>query len=128
MACKKRKPGKKAQVAMYLAFIIVATVVILITAFAAPMGARISTKFYEAGENILLATQADLNDINDSTVRDRINASLVNAMAAQENNIDITTALYQYSWIFVVALAAVMVFLMSRAIVEFRTGGYGGFI
>lgn len=127
---KLRKPewNKKGQVAIYFTFLIVALIIILITAVLAPMGVLINTRLYAAGEDIMLRANESIADINNTTVREAVQANIENALDAQENNIEVNANLFQYSWIFILVLVAVVVFLYTRVIVEFRTGGMGGFV
>ena len=58
------------------------------------------------------------------TIKSQISSSLTGAMSVQQENIDIMSALYKYSWIFALVLSAIVMFLLSRRAVEY---GYGGF-
>lgn len=119
---------KKGQVAIYFSFLIVAIIIILITAVFAPMGVLFNTEMYSAGEDILLRANDSIADINNTETRAAIYSMLDSSFDAAENNIEINNDLFQYSWIFIIILSGVILFLFTRVIVEFRTGGAGGFI
>jgi len=121
---RKLKNNKKGTVALYITFIIVATIVIMITALVAPMGADISSAFYIAGQDILSRTNDTVNDIGNATIRAQVQDTLTNAQNAQQNNIEVSANLYQYSWIFLLVLSALVIFLFSRRLVEYG----GGFV
>lgn len=118
------RKNKKATVSLYITFIIVATIIVIITALVAPMGADITSKFYIAGQDILGRTNTTIQSIHNDTVRAHIQNTLTAGMNAQQNNIEVSTNLYQYSWIFLLVLTALIVFLYSRRIVEYG----GGFV
>lgn len=116
---------KKANITLYFTFIILAGVLIIITGVLAPAGSLFSTHLYAAGEDILQATNDSIANINDADVRDKIYSLVAEANAAQENNIEVSTSLYKYSWLFVLILVAIVAFVLSRRNVEY---GYGGFV
>jgi predicted PurR-regulated permease PerM len=124
MPCKYKKK-KKAQITIYFVFIIAAFIIILIGAVVAPMGVRFSTEMYKAGEMILSDANESVQGIEDTTVRDQITAVISSGMKAQQNNIEVSSSLYQYSWVFVLVLVSLVAFLYTRRMVEY---GYGGFI
>lgn len=115
--------GKKGFVWLYVSFMIFAVVIVLIAGVLAPMGVLMNTKFMEAGLDILERTQDDINDINDANIRNSINQSIQDALDAGTENIEVQADIFQYSWIFVVVLGAIIVFLAARRLVEY---GYGG--
>lgn len=114
---------KRGQITLYLVFIIAAITIVTIGAIFAPMGVRFSTEMYKAGYMILEDSNASINSINDDAVRTQIQSTISNAMDAQENNIEVNSALYQWSWLFILILTALIVFLYTRRLVE-----YGGVI
>ena len=121
------RKNKKAQVAMYIVFMITAMFIVMIAAFMAPMGVLINTEFYAAGEMLMLEANESVSSIQDDAVRTRVQAVIAEGLAAQENNIEINSDIFQYSWILVVGLSALVVFLITRQLVEFRPG-QGGFV
>lgn len=116
---------KKAQVTQYIVWFILAILIITITAVLAPMGVLFNTKMYTEGESILNRALPDINAISDSSVRTSVNDTVQAALAAGENNIEVNSNLFQYSWIFVLVLTAIFIFMQTRILVEFRTGGGG---
>lgn len=117
---KKRSMNKKGVVTFYLVFIIIAIIVIVLTAFVAPLGAEISTRFYVAGGNILNRANATIANISDVAIRTQIQDTFISAQAAQQNNIEVGAALFQYSWIIVLILVATVIFLLARRTVEYN--------
>lgn len=97
--------------------------IITLGAVFAPMGAEFSVEFYAAGEDILLMANESISLIEDQNVKDRFYESVGNALDSQEQNVTITTNMYQYSWIIVLVLAGLVLFLFTRQVVEFSGGG-----
>lgn len=114
---------KKANVTIYITFIIAALVIVLFAAVLAPMGVLFNTKMYAQGESIMLWGNESVADIQDSEVRSHVNSVIGTALDAQSNNIDINASLFQYSWVIVIGLTAIILFLFSRRLVELGGGG-----
>lgn len=115
---------KKANVTLLFVFVMIAGVIILLTAVFAPMGALFSTNLYAAGEDILMATNDSIANINDAEVKTAIYSVVDEAFAAQENNVNVSVSLYTYSWIFVIVISSIVIFLLARRNVELGTGGF----
>jgi predicted PurR-regulated permease PerM len=114
---------KKAQVSIYIAFVVLSLTIIVLGAVFAPMGADFSIQFYSAGADILRASNASIAKIQDQAVKDQFYEVVGNALESQEQNVTITTGMYQYSWIFVLLLAGLTLFIFTRRVVEFSGGG-----
>ena len=122
-----KKLFKRGVVSIYITFLILAIIIILVASVMAPMGVRFNTEFYAAGEDILLKANDSMSKIQNVTVRDSIVASNDNALAAMQNNINVNQSLFQYSWILIIGLTALTIFLFTRRLVEFQ-GGAGGIV
>lgn len=118
---------KKAQVTLYLAFLFTAIIIILITGVLAPMGVRFGTQMYETGEQLIIDSNASVQGINDPVVRASVEGVLGTALDAGEMNIEVNADLFRYSWIFIVLLTGLVVFLFTRRLVEVQSGT-GGFV
>ena len=117
------RTGRKAQVSLMIVFFIVAMLIVVIAAVLAPLGVDINTKFYEAGEEILLDANASIAAINDSGVRAEIYETVGDAMDNTQTNIEVNAAVFKYGWVFVLVMACLVVFLYTRRLVEY--GGSG---
>ncbi len=122
-----KKKVKKSQVSIYVAFIFTAIIIIVITAVLSPMGVLFNAEMYVAGEELMLQGNETIAKIQNDEVRNSILAIMDSAFAAQENNIAINADMFRYSWIFILGLTALVVFLFTRRLVE-TSGGSGGFI
>jgi len=115
---------KKGQISLYILFIFSALIIIMIGAVVAPMGNVFVSKLYVAGDKMLQISNKTIQNISDPVMRGHINDVLDTAMMAQENNIEVTAAIYQYSWIVVLGLVALIMFIYTRQLVELG----GGFV
>lgn len=119
--------NKKASVAIYITIFIALTIIVLIAAVIAPFGTLFTSAAFAAGDDILEKSRERLDDIENTTVRDRIYSVIDEARDAGEFNIDVTTDFYQYAWIFAVVMTVLIGFLFTRSLTEI-TRGSGGFI
>ncbi len=124
---KKKRKFKKAQVSIYVAFIFTALIIIVITAVLAPMGVLFNAEMYIAGENLMLQGNDTIAKIKDDAIRESILGVIDTALKAQQNNIEINADMFRFSWILILGLTALVVFLFTRRLVE-TSGGAGGFI
>lgn len=106
---------------LYITFMILALIIVVIAAVFAPMGVLFNTKMYAAGEGIMLKANSTISEINDSNVRSHVYQVINSGLAAQQNNIDVNAAIFQYGWIFLVVISGLVVFIFARRMVE-----YGG--
>jgi hypothetical protein len=116
--------SKKGQAVLYVYFIITAIIIVTIAAVLAPMGVRFNAAMYAAGEDILEDSKADIDAIQDNAVRKQVNATVEAALDAGANNIEVNAQIFQYSWVIVLILTAVVVFLNARRLVEVGAGGF----
>lgn len=110
---------KRAQVGIYFVFLIIATIVVIITALIAPLGSDMTQRFYIAGEGIINNSQSSLALIQDSNVKDQLDDIYAGAKANTVTNIEVTSGLYKYAWLIVIILSAVVLFLFTRRLVEY---------
>jgi hypothetical protein len=118
-----KKLKKRGSVTLYLVFLIIAIIIVMISAVAAPMGVLFNTRMYQAGEDIMLQANESINDIDNATVRARLHGVVGNGLSNVENNIEVNNALFQYGWVLLIGLSALVVFLFTRRIVEYGGGG-----
>lgn len=121
---KKPFNNKRGVVALYVVFIISAITIVLISAVFAPMGVLFNTKMYAAGLDIMETANASIANISDPTIKAEVQATIQSAYNAADNNIDVNAALFQYGWILIIGLVAVIVFLYARSLVEYGAGGF----
>lgn len=117
-----KKLNKRGSVMLYITFIITALIVILIGAFFVPMGVRFNSALYVAGEQILKDSQPDIDRIQDNAIRTQLNETLTTAKQASADNIEVNAQLFRYSWILVIGLVALIIFIFTRRLTEINTG------
>jgi len=105
---------------------IIAIVIIMLTAVFAPLASDIASHAYAAGYDIMLDANESLAGIQDDAIRDQIQAGLNSAAGAQGANVLYTSSLYKYSWVIVIGVVALVLFMYSRQLIEY--GYRGGFI
>lgn len=116
--------GKRAQVSLYISLVFIIFIIILITGLFAPMGAFIASNFYLAGEDLIIASNSTVQNITDPAVRAALTATFNAASDEAVTNIQVATNIYQYSWIILIVLAALLAFLYARRLVEYGQGGF----
>jgi len=103
---------------MYFSFMVVSLLVVLVAAVLAPIGVRFNTEAYLAGQDILENTQPSIDLISDADVLASVNSTVNAAKSAATNNIEVNSNIFQYSWIFIILLAGLVVFLYTRRLTE----------
>jgi len=116
--------NKRGQAVLYIYFFIAAIIIVVIAAVLAPMGVLFNSEMYEAGEDIMLKSQDSIADIDNVAVREQINASIQAGLDAGVNNIEVNAAIFQYSWVIVILLTGLIVFMQSRKLIEVGAGGF----
>lgn len=120
-----RNKNKRGVVTLFIVFIMVAIIIILIGAVVAPLGAEFSTAMFTAGQGILNDTRADgIDAIADASIQTELNDSFNSAISSATDNIEFSTAIFKYSWLIILVLAGIIIFLFARRIVEYG-GGFG---
>lgn len=114
--------NKRGVVMLYISFIITAIMVVLIASVFAPMGVLFNEKMYEAGDMIMAQSQSSIDNINDVGIRNEINATIQSARDATQNNIEVNSDIFKYSWIFVLVVGMLVVFIYSRRLTEVNSG------
>jgi len=116
--------NKKGNMVLVFVFLALSVLIITITAVIAPMGATFATKMYIAGEDILNRSDSDIAAIQDDDVRTAVTDVFTEAKGAQQTNIEVSTDMYQYSWVILLVLVAVVLFLLGRQLVEYGQSGF----
>lgn len=115
--------NKKGNVTLYLTFIISAIIIVLVAAVFAPMGVLMNARAYEAGERIMLLGNDSISNINDATVKASLQDTVGDSLSNIEYTVELNSNIFQYSWIFIVLLTALILFLFQRRMVELGAGG-----
>lgn len=121
MANKRINTRKKGVIALFFAFVIVSIIMIVLFAFAIPLILATNIGLYGAGDDIM--DKIDLGTINDAGIRTAINDSLTTARASTADNVSILSSFFQYSWLIIIVILGLIMFLYSRRIIETQVGG-----
>ena len=116
--------NRKGQVMMFITFIISALVIVLIAAVFAPMGVLFNTEMYLAGQDILERSNESIQSITNIEVKQNVQDAINNGFTAAEDNIEVNANLFQYGWILVVGVTALVIFIFTRRLIEFGAGGF----
>lgn len=118
--------AKNAQAALFIVFLFFALVIVIVGAIVAPIGARFSADLFAAGENILNDTKNNpVQDIQNPEIRASLESTFASAIAASETNIEVSAGLFQYSWVLLLVLTSIVLFLVTRSLVAFSRSGGG---
>lgn len=109
---------KRGTMGFFIVFVVVAVLMTILFAFGIPLLISINTEFYKAGEELINESLTEINQIQDQTIKDELNKALTDAKTATSNNIGILSWFYQYSWVFVVIVVALVIFMLARTTVE----------
>lgn len=113
--------SKKAQVTFFISWVILAIVITLIAALIIPFGTLFTIEAYKGGEMVWNITEPRITAIQDTNVRNAITTAVTEAKAATQTSIEMETDIYQYSWVIMLVVLALVAFLFTRKNVE--TGG-----
>lgn len=117
--------NKKAQAVFYVMFFFMALIVVVIAAVLAPLGVRFNSEVLVFGEQMILESNDTISQIQDDTIRTNVQATLSEATAQTQNNIDVNAAIFQYGWVILLILSGLAIFIYQIRIKE-TTGGSGG--
>ena len=110
--------SKKGQLTIYIILVFIAIVIMLIGAIVGPFGSALASELYSAGDDIIEQAKDPINSIQDEEIKQEILNSLESAQESQKFNIDFNAFLYQYSWVFVILILALIGFIITRMQIE----------
>jgi len=116
--------GKRGQAGLYVFYMFMVILIITIAAVMAPLGALFNTEMYVAGEQLMIDANVSASAIVDNDIRESVQGVFGSALSAANNNISVNANIFQYSWVLVVGLTALVLFLQSRRLVEFSGNGF----
>lgn len=116
--------GRKGQVTMYFSFFAAAVIIVTIAAVLAPLGVRFNSEMYLEGQRILNDSLPIINQISDDTIRTEVTEAVTDARDQGGNIIQVNAAIFQYSWVLMIFVLGLIIFLTARRLVEFGGGGF----
>lgn len=118
---RKLRENNHGALAFFVAFLLISVVLIFFFVVATPFLMAINAGFYEASENILETGEAILPGIQNVTIRGELQDAFNAAKSTTTENVNILSFFYQYSWIFILVITVMAVFILARRTVETRT-------
>lgn len=109
---------RRGQVATAMLFIVVFLFLLVFFMMAAPLASRFSAEVTATGVELLKDTNNVAAEISDENISATITGIASEAVTAMETNTVIGLTLSQYSWVMLVAIVALVMYLRSRVIVE----------
>lgn len=119
---KKRLLNSKGSITYFVMFIVIAISLIFMAAVVIPFSQKFNVKIYEQAEKMYDDNIGDLDKINDANVRERLTNSMTAARDTIPTQILALDALFTYSWILIMILTVLVLFVLIRRDVERDVG------
>jgi hypothetical protein len=116
--------NEKGNFSFVVTFFIVAFGLSFLFIVVSPSLQKYNTALFKAAEPIITDANAQAQGLTNSSVKSQL-TSLYNSQADNTTTqADILSILYNYAWLIILVLTAIITFLLSRSIVEAQTGRY----
>jgi uncharacterized membrane protein len=115
---KRLLKNERGSVAYWLIFIILAIILMALFAVTIPMLQTIDAQFYAAAQPLLDKQQIVINGITDANVQASMQANLDAQRVSIPHQIEVLGMFFQYGWIIIIVIIAVVLFLLARRNVE----------
>lgn len=106
----------KGVISFVFVFIVLAVIASFIFAFSIPFLIGVNTSMFNAGSASLDIAVVD--DIQNAEVRNAINATITSAQESTQEQIETMSFFYRYSWVFIIIIIALVMYLLTRESVE----------
>lgn len=116
--------NKRASISLYFTLIVTAFILITIAAVIVPMGISFNSQMYAAGEKMLIRGNESIQAISDVNVKNTLTNAINEAKDSAAFNIEVNAGFFKYSWILVLGLSSLIVFIYTRKVTEYQTGGF----
>lgn len=114
----KKTGGQKGALSFAILFVLMFTFLVLFLAIVSPALERIAIEQYAIGDQLLEDTNASIQSISDTGVRNSFNNAIAAQRAAATSNVDIISLIATYGWIVIIIGLFLIVFLAVRENVE----------
>ena len=68
----------------------------------------------------------DIDNIQNETVRNEIKGVINEGLSGTQTNIEVSSDIFQYSWVIFILVAGLIIFLFARQVSEYQQGGFVG--
>jgi len=113
----------KGNVSFVFVFILLTIMVLFMFVLIAPALQVYTIKTFESAEPLLDDANTITNGIQDQAIANSIRGSLQASKDTTTTQVDALSFFYQYAWLFVIGLIALILLLFSRSLVERQVGG-----
>jgi hypothetical protein len=107
---------RKGIITLFFLFIFFAVLLLVLLAFGIPMLMSMDVSFYGAGQSIL--QQINIGSLPNDTVTAQINQSITTASASIPQQISVLSYFFQYSWVIMIPVLGIIIFMYARTQVE----------
>jgi len=122
-ALKGFKEDERGTLTYFIVFIFLVVILLVLFAFGIPLAIRANTEFYTVGEQLINESSATISSIQNQTIKQEIQNALNSAQQSTAEQIDILAWFFQYSWIWILLVITLVIFVIARRSVEYGTGG-----
>ena len=119
MGKKKIQIDEKGSFAYFYTFVVLGIILIFLFAVGIPLMQVANVEFYAAGEQIINSSQNTTSEIRDVNARTTIQSAYNAQLDSIEGQVDVLSVFFQYGWIIIIFIIALVLFLASRQQVEF---------
>jgi hypothetical protein len=116
------KRNEDGSLSFALAFFLLSAILIFFFAVATQVLIMLNVEFMSAGEDILNSSETVLADIDNVGIHDTIQDSIDNAQSGVVDNITVLGFFFQYAYIFIIVIVAMVLFVIARQSVETNIG------
>lgn len=115
---KKKFLGERGSIAYFIGFVYLSVILLILFSVIVPLLISVDTKFYAAGESILLDANATMSTLAPGEVKTAMQQSLTASRNSIPEQIDILQVFFQYGWIILIVAVALVLFMATRQTVE----------
>lgn len=125
MKKKKFLEDEKGNITLFFVFVVSTLLLLFIFVIIAPALQKFTTSVYVVGEKIVDSSQSDIQQIQNQEIRNDLNGILQQQLTSTADNAGLMGELYKNSFFIIVFIVAIILFLLSRSMVEVGASGGG---
>lgn len=129
MPCRKKKGSykrlnNKGSIAFFIVFAFLAFITLTIFVFMLPILIDFNTRAYATAENLLVDANTTAQDIQNPTVKASFESVITSSTNSIPTQVEILGFFFQYSWIIVLVVITLALYMYTRQSVEAEGGMY----
>ena len=113
---------KKGMVTIYMSMFLMAVLITVVATAIVPAGIKFNAMMYAKGEEMIIDANETIQSIGNDEVRSTLTNQMNLAQDPTAENIGVMAAFYRYSWLLIVGVGVLIVFMWSRRNLEFTQG------